>query len=87
MTRRTVFVELARYSATVAGPGVREALRVTGARSMAHPTRRHRTGVFQIHHQDINDVLAALEEAGQLVEIVGRDRQPVPYGGLLGGVA
>lgn len=86
MTRRVVLVELGRTSATLTGPRIRPALERTGARWMPHPTRRHRTGCIQVPLADLDDVLAALEHDGQLVEVVGRDGKPLAHGGLLGGV-
>jgi hypothetical protein len=86
VTRRVVLVEIGRRSATLTGPRIREAIAVTGARSMPHPTRRHRTGCIQVPLADLDDVLAALEIDGQVVEVIARDGAPVAFGGLLGGV-
>jgi hypothetical protein len=82
-----VRVELGRNSATLTGPRIRPAIEVTGARWMPHPTRRHRAGALQVPLADLDDVLAALEADGQLVEVVDRDGKPLAHGGLLGGVA
>lgn len=85
MTRRTVRVELGGNTATISGPRLRPALQLAGCRWMWHPTRHH-TAV-QVPLADLDDLLAALEHDGQLVEVVDRAGRPVPFGGLLGGVA
>jgi hypothetical protein len=86
MTRGTVRVEMGRFSATLTGSsGVREAIARTGARSMPHATRKHKSGAVLVPlGGDLDDVIAALEAAGVPVEIVGRDGNPVAAGGLLG---
>jgi hypothetical protein len=87
VTRRTVRVELDRFSATLTGPRVAVAVDRAAVLSMRHPTRRHRTGAIQVRRCDLDDVLAALEMDGQLVAFVDRAGAPVAFGGLLGGVA
>jgi hypothetical protein len=82
-----VRVELGGNTATLSGPRLRPALELTGARWMWHATRTHREGAMQVPLADLDDVLAALEMDGQLVEVVDRDGRPVATGGLLGGVA
>jgi hypothetical protein len=74
VSRRTIKIEVLRYSGTITGgPCVRAAIELVGARSMPHPTRKHKTGAIQVHYDDADDVLAALEADGQRVEIVDRD--------------
>jgi hypothetical protein len=82
-----VRVELGGNTATLSGPLLRPALERTGARWMPHPTRRNRTGCIQVPLADLDDVLAALEVDGHLVEVIARDGKPLAHGGLLGGVA
>jgi hypothetical protein len=86
MTRRVVLVEISGNTATLTGPRLRPALELTGARWMWHATRHHRAGAMQVPLADLDDVLAALEMDGQLVEVVDRNGKPVAHGGLLGGV-
>ncbi len=87
MGRRTVRVELGGNTATLTGPRLRPALELTGARWMWHATKTHRTGAIQVPLVDLDDVLAALEVDGQLVEVVDVHGDPIAHGGLLGGVA
>jgi AICAR transformylase/IMP cyclohydrolase PurH len=88
MSRGTVVVELSKFSATLTGPRVRETIAITGVPSMPHATRKHKTGAVQVHHADADDVIAALEAAGQRVEIVDRRHgRPVAGGRQLGGAA
>jgi hypothetical protein len=82
--RRAVLIELGRREATCTGPRIREAVAAAGARSMPHPYRKHRSGVLLVHIDDVDDVIAAAESDGQLVEVVDRDGNPVAAGGLLG---
>lgn len=84
MTRRVVRVELGGNSATVSGPRLRPALELTGARWMWAPHTHH---AVQVPVADLDDLLVALELDDLLVEVVDRDGRPVPFGGLLGGVA
>jgi hypothetical protein len=75
MRRGVVLVELSRFSATITGggPQLREAIKLTGARSMWHPTKKHKTGGVQVPlGGDLNDVIAALEAVGLLVAVVDR---------------
>jgi hypothetical protein len=71
MSRRTIKIELLRYSGTIIGGRcVREAIELVGARSMAHATRKHRTGAIQVPRADLDDVISCLEAGGQRVKIV-----------------
>jgi hypothetical protein len=73
-----VRVEIARFSATITGGGrrLRGAIELTGARWMAHPTRKHRSGSVQVHRDDADDVIAALEADGVPVKIVAAAERP-----------
>jgi hypothetical protein len=84
VSRRVVRVELGGNTATLSGPRLQPALELTGARWMWHPC--HHRAVL-VPRADLDDLLAALEMDGQLVEVVGRDGKPIATGGLLGGVA
>jgi hypothetical protein len=85
VTRRRVLVELDRRSAVVSGTRLEIALRRAGARWHWHETRQHRA--VRLHLDDVDEVIAAAEEDGQLVEVVDRDGRPIAVGGLLGGIA
>jgi hypothetical protein len=85
VTRRRVLVELDRRSAIVSGPRLEVALKRADAKWMWHETRQHRA--VRVHLASVDDMLAALEVDGQLVEVVDRHGDPIPVGGLLGGVA
>ena len=78
VNRRTIKIELGRFSATLtASRVVREAITVTGARWMWHATRTHREGTVQVPRGgDLDDLLAALEADGQRVEIASRAVRP-----------
>lgn len=81
MTRRTVTVQLDRRSATVSGPRIHVALDRSGARWHWHPNH-HRA--VSVHLAELDDVLAALEMDGQHVEVVDRNGDVLPFGGLFG---
>jgi hypothetical protein len=83
VTRRVVRVELGGNTATLSGPRLQPALERSRARWMWHPS--HHRAVL-VPRADLDDLLAALEEDRQLVELVDRNGKPVAYGGLLGGV-
>jgi hypothetical protein len=84
MSRRTVRVQLDRYSARVTGPKLRPLLDRAGCRWHWDPYTHK---AVSVHHADVDDFIVVAELAGYLVELIGRDGRPEATGGLLGGVA
>lgn len=85
MTRGTVRVELDRRSAVVSGPRLVPLLERAGARWHWHESARHKA--VRVHLEDLDDLLVVFELAGLYVDLLDRDGNVLPHGGLLGGVA
>ena len=81
MTRRTIRVELDRYSARVTGPRLRPLLDRAGSRWHWDPYSHK---AVSVHIADVNDLLVIAELGGCLIEVVDRDSRQVATGGLLG---
>ena len=74
MSRPPVRVCVARFSATLAGPGASAAVKLAGVRSMRHPTRK---GALQVPRVDLDEVLAALQLDRRPVLVVDDERDLV----------
>jgi hypothetical protein len=83
MSRRGVVrVELHRYSATLSGPRIVPAAQAAAARWQWHPTSHHRS--ILVRKADLAAVLEELDRLDAAIEVVGRDGEPLAWGGLLG---
>jgi len=84
VTRRTVRVELDRFSAEVTGPKLMPLLDRAGCRWHWDPYTHK---AIRVHLDDLDDFLVVVELAGLHIDLLDQDGRPVAYGGLLGGVA